>query len=306
MEIIKRKLPVFFIILTLALSIIAIMPAALLAQEEETSEEEFIPEPEPEELSFETTLPKIQAEEGETFNFDFTVIYKAGDEPFGLDENTKTKPFDITVDYPTGWIAAVAKGTTEARTINLESGSTESLKLVAAPRTSQEPGEYNFTVTFKSAIEGDPLEESMEFTAVITATYEISLTTKTGRLSTDITSGKDNHYKLVLANNSSTSVENISLTSTEPEGWQVDFDNKEIDIIEAGEEKEIDVVINPPEKTIAGDYILTFKASSENSNDEIELRVTVETSTIWGIVGIGIIVIVIVGVAIIFTRLGRR
>jgi len=304
-EIIKRKLPVFIVILTLILSIIAIMPAMIFAQEEDATEEE-VPEPEPEELSFETTLPKIQADQGETFSFDFSATYMAGDEPFGLDEDTYTKPFDITVDYPTGWLAAVAKGTTEARTINLESGSAQSLKLIAAETISQEPGEYDFKVTFKSAVEGDSLEESIVLTAVITATYDINLTTKTGILSTDITAGKDNHCKLILTNNSSTSVENITLTSTEPEGWQVDFDSKEIETIEAGEEKEIDVIINPPEKTIAGDYMMTFKASSENSEDEVELRVTVETSTIWGIVGIGIIVIVIVGVAIIFTRLGRR
>jgi len=304
-EIIKRKLPVFIVILTLILSIIAIMPAMIFAQEEDATEEE-VPEPEPEELSFETTLPKIQADQGETFSFDFSATYMAGDEPFGLDEDTYTKPFDITVDYPTGWLAAVAKGTTEARTINLESGSAQSLKLIAAETISKEPGEYDFKVTFKSAVEGDSLEESIVLTAVITATYDINLTTKTGILSTDITAGKDNHYKLKLINNSSTSVENISLTSNEPEGWQVDFDSKEIETIEAGEEKEIDVIINPPEKTIAGDYMMTFKASSENSEDEVELRVTVETSTIWGIVGIGIIVIVIVGVAIIFTRLGRR
>lgn len=306
MEIIKRKLPVFFIVLIITLSIIMMVPAALFAQEEETADEEVIEEPEPEELFFETTLPKIQAEEGETFNFTFSTTYKPGDEPFGLDEDTRTKPFDISVDYPEGWIAAVASGTTEARTINLAGNSKESLKLVAAPRVKQEPGEYNFTVTFKSAVEGDTLEASIDFTAVITANYEIKLTTKTGRLSTDITAGKDNHYKLLLTNNSSTSVENIKLSSTEPEGWQVDFDKKEIESIESGEELEIDVTINPPEKVIAGDYMLTFKASSENSEDEIELRVTVETPTIWGIVGIGIIVIVIVGVAIIFTRLGRR
>jgi uncharacterized membrane protein len=69
---------------------------------------------------------------------------------------------------------------------------------------------------------------------------------------------------------------------------------------------EIDAVINPPEKTIAGDYMLTFNASSENSNSSIDLRATVETPTIWGIVGIGIIVVVIIGVAVIFARLGRR
>ena len=307
METIKRKLPVFFIILFLTLSIILMVPAALFAQEEETTEEEIVePEPEPEELIFDTKLPKLQAKDGETFSFNFDVTYKPGDEPFGIEEGKSEKTFDITVDYPTGWIAAAASGSTEIPAINLKFNSRESLRLVALPLIPQQPGEYDLKVTFNSAVEGDTLEGSIEFTAVITATYEISLTTKTGRLSTEITSGKDNHYKLILENKSSTSVENISLSSTEPEGWQVSFDQDKIESMEAREIIEIDVNINPPEKTIAGDYILTFSASSENSNDGIDLRVTVETPTIWGIVGIGIIVVVIIGVAVIFTRLGRR
>ncbi len=309
MKILKRKFPVFSIIIIIALSIISItliMPGILFAQDEEASEEEAPAEPEPEELLFETTLPKIQAKEGEAFTFNFYVTYMPGDEPFGLDEDTKTKTFDIIVDYPVGWVAAVVSNNQEATAINLKESSKQSLQLIAVPLVKQEPGEYNFKATFKSAAEGDRLEGSIEFTAVITASYDITLTTKTGRLSTELTAGKDNHYKLILTNNSSTSVENITLSSTEPEGWQVIFDKKEIDAIGAGEELEIDVIINPPEKTIAGDYMLTFKASSENCSDEIEVRATVETPTIWGIVGIGIIVIVIVGVAIIFTRLGRR
>ena len=308
LEIIKRKLPVFIIILTLTLSIILMIPSVLFAQDEEaTGEEEVIaPPPVPATIEFETTLPKIQAKDGETFTFDFVAIYDPGSVAVDSEANTTDKTFNITVDYPTGWVAAVASGSTEALSINISPNSRESLKMLAVPLTSQEPGEYNFTVNFKSAEEGDSLEGSIDFTAVITATYEIKLTTKTGRLSTELTAGKDNEYKLIVTNNSSISVENITLSSTEPEGWQVNFDNKTIESIEAGATAEITTVINPPEKTIAGDYMLTFKASSENSNSSIDVRATVETPTIWGIVGIGIIVIVIVGVAIIFTRLGRR
>ncbi len=306
MEILKRKLPVFIIILTLTLSIILMIPSVLFAQEdEEAATEEEVAPPEPPSIEFETTLPKIQAKDGETFTFSFSAIYSPGDTD-DPEERTADKAFDITVEYPDGWIAAVASGSTEALTINLTPNSSESLKLVAVPLVTQQPGEYNLKATFKSAVEGESLEGSIEFTAVITATYEIKLTSKTGNLTTKVTAGKDNHYKLIVTNNSSTSVENITLSSTEPEGWQVKFDKETIDSIEADEKAEIDVTINPPEKTVAGDYMLTFKASSENSESSIEVRTTVETPTIWGIVGIGIIVVVIVGIAIIFTRLGRR
>jgi uncharacterized membrane protein len=300
-ETIKRKIPALLISFILVISISLMIPGVLTAQDEEAEEEI-----QPEELLLETTLPKIQADEGELFTFDFDVTYLMGDDPYGISTDETKKTFDVTVDYPDGWDAAVGSGQTEVRAINLTRYEKESLKLFAAELISQEPGEYIFKANFKSSIEGDPLEGSIEFTAVITASYEIEITTKSGMLSTDITSGKDNHYKLVINNNSSTSLENIKLTSTEPEGWNVSFDTDEIESIEAGENAEVDVTINPHEKTIAGDYMLTFTASNDKASDDVELRVTVETPTIWGIVGIGIIVIVIVGVAIIFTRLGRR
>ena len=98
----------------------------------------------------------------------------------------------------------------------------------------------------------------------------------------------------------------VKITSSEPEGWKIDFDQDEIEVLAAGEEVEIDANIKPAEKTLAGDYMVSFNAKSENAEDNVELRITVETPTIWGIVGIAVIVIVIVAVAIVFTRLGRR
>src|SRR4030042_4011367 len=225
LEILKRKLPVFIIILTLTLSIILMIPSVLFAQTEEEAVSEEAP-PVPESMLLETTVPSMQNKGGEPFTFSFDVVYIPGDNPFGIEEAENEKTFDVSVTYPEGWYAgvALASATSEISAINLKFNTRQTMKLVAGALVEQEPGEYEFTVTFKSATEGDPLEGSITFTAVITGTYEIVLTTKTGRLSTDLTAGKDNSYILVLTNNSSVSVENITLTSTEPEGWQGDFD----------------------------------------------------------------------------------
>ena len=243
MEILKRKLPVFIIILTLTLSIILMIPSVLFAQEEEAVTEEAPPVPES--ILLETTVPSMQNKGGEAFTFSFDLVYEPGDNPFGIAEDENEKTFDVSVAYPEGWYAGVtlASATSEISAINLKFNTRQTMKLVAPPLVEQEPGEYEFTVTFKSAVEGDPLEGSITFTAVITGTYEIVLTTKTGRLSTDISAGKENPYTLVLTNNSSVSVENITLTSTEPEGWQVDFDSKEIESVAAGEGKEIEILL---------------------------------------------------------------
>ncbi len=311
MEIIKKKLPVFFILLVFILSILLVVPGVMFAQEEDTAatEEEVEPEPVPETLTFNIVYPEVQGKGDVPFEFTFEITYEAGDEPFGLEEDVDAKIFDLTVQYPEGWFAATTpqfQKETEILAVKLTSGQMESIRVVALPLVDQEPGEYDIAATVKSSIEDDPLEGIAEYKAIITATYELDVKTKTGMLSTKITSGQDNHYTLTLENLGSDSIENIALSSTEPSGWKISFEPEEIDILESEELIELDVTINPPPKTIAGDYMLSFKTESESSNDDIELRVTVETPTIWGIVGIAIIVIVVIGIAITFSRLGRR
>ncbi len=313
MEILKRKIPVFMVLLVFVLSILVMVPGVLLAAEEdeaaEEEEEEVIPDPIPEALEFDTVYPEIQAELGTAYEFTFKVTYDMGDEPFGLEEDVTDKIFDIIVEYPEGWFAAATPAyqkETEITAVKLKNATEENLRVVAIPLIDMDPGEFDIKVTIKSSIEDDPLEESVSFKAIITSTYKMDLKTKTGRLSTDVTSGKDNHYKLIIKNNGSASIENIDLTSSEPDGWKITFDTDEIEVLEAGEDIDIDVNISPADKAIAGDYIVNFRASSDNAEDDIELRITVETPTIWGIIGIAVIVIVIVGVAFIFARLGRR
>ena len=312
MNILKRKIPVLILILVFIMSVMAMLPGMLLAQEEDEAVEEeevIVPDPEPEVLEFDVTYPEIQAELGSVYEFNFTVIYNMGDEPFGLEEDISEKIFDIIVTYPDTWFAAATpqyQTETEITAVKLKNATAESLRVVAVPLIQLEPGEYPISVTLKSSIEDDTLEGTAEFTAIITSTYGMDLKTKTGRLSTEVTSGQDNHYKLVITNNGSANIEDIKITSTEPSGWKIVFDTEEIEVLEAGEEIEIDANIKPADKTIAGDYMVSFKINSENAEDDVELRITVETPTIWGIVGIALIVIVIIGIAIIFTRLGRR
>ena len=66
-------------------------------------------------------------------------------------------------------------------------------------------------------------------------------------------------------------------------------------------------MITPPQgKTIAGDYMINFKADTGTISQTMDVRVTVLTPTIWGWVGIIIIVVVIAGLAVLFMKLGRR
>jgi len=64
--------------------------------------------------------------------------------------------------------------------------------------------------------------------------------------------------------------------------------------------------IPPSSNAVAGDYQITLSASNTDANESIDVRVTVETSPIWGIVGILLVVATIGGLVLVFRRYGRR
>ena len=61
-----------------------------------------------------------------------------------------------------------------------------------------------------------------------------------------------------------------------------------------------------PDRTIAGDYSLGITANSPEVTKSLDFRVTVSTPTIWGWIGFGIVGLVVLGLAVVFFRLGRR
>jgi len=64
--------------------------------------------------------------------------------------------------------------------------------------------------------------------------------------------------------------------------------------------------ITPAGNAITGDYRITFRARVPQTEDEIEVRATVETSAFWGFVGVAIIVIALAALGMVFRRFGRR
>ncbi|TET50750.1 MAG: hypothetical protein E3J58_03095 [Actinomycetota bacterium] len=294
----KRLLiiPMVFIIFIFLLT----FPAVIFAEEEEESIEEEIVEPEPETFDFDVAYSEVSAfgEVGEAFDFQVSVVF----------DGEGKKYFEIIEEFPPGWSMDINPGTKaiDIALLELKPGAAETLKIKCRPIVDQEPGEYLFKITLKSTVEGDELEGSVEFTGIVKPDGKINLSTLDERLNAEVRPGRDNLFILVLENTGTAPVEDITLNSSgEPEGWQVELGDN-IDILDVGQKLEIEVNIIPPDRTIAGDYTIRFNASSEDGNDNIDLRIMVETPLIWKIVGIGLIAFVIAGIAIIFERLGRR
>jgi uncharacterized membrane protein len=166
-----------------------------------------------------------------------------------------------------------------------------------------EPGEYKIIV---EAVSGE-LRDSIELTAVITARYNLLLAPAGERYDTKAKAGRDNSFSIEAGNLGTAPIDKINLSANKPEGWTVEFTPDKVDSLNALDTQTVDLNIKPPPETIAGDYVITVRASGvQATSRELNIRVTVETPTIWGWVGVAIIVVVIVGLVVIFLRFSRR
>jgi len=66
------------------------------------------------------------------------------------------------------------------------------------------------------------------------------------------------------------------------------------------------VQITPSPKSLAGDYMTNVRASAQGEQATGDFRVQVSTSTMWGIVGAGILGIALLIMVGAVARFGRR
>ena len=143
-------------------------------------------------------------------------------------------------------------------------------------------------------------------TVSITGTYILTLSTPSGRLSFDAVANKESIVSLTVSNQGNVDLKNVNLTSSAPSGWTVAFSESTIDLLEAGASRELTATVTPSEDAMSGDYALTLTAKNTEVSDTAEFRVTVETETIWGIVGVALILLAAAGLWFVFRKYGRR
>jgi uncharacterized repeat protein (TIGR01451 family) len=266
-------------------------PPAVLAQEEPPPEE-------PEAISIDVTYPKQERIAGSNFEFLVELRYTGSEE---------ARYFDLRVTTPERWSAYITPQFEKENRIPglmLEPRVITKVNVVVTPPGFPLPelGEYKITLEAIS----DDIKNTFELTAVITAEYDLAVVPVTQRLNTTVTAGKDNFYTIEIQNLGTAPLDNITFSSVKPSGWAIEFSPDKIASLSAIDFQTVDVNIKPPTDTIAGDYQITLRASSEQASEDIKVRVTVETPTIWGWVGVGIIVIVIAGLTFLFILFSRR
>jgi uncharacterized membrane protein len=243
-----------------------------------------------------------------TFTFDVDLLYSGGKEPL---------TFELSAEGPPGWLVSIQQSyqQVELSAIRLDPTTTypETIKVLAsAPYwLLPEPGDY--TITLRAA--AGEIKGSVDLIARVTARYDFSVNTETGMLNIKATAGKESHLTVIITNLGTAPLNQITFSSVKPkaiagEAWSITFNPDKIEDLKPGDERQVEAVIEPPPKTIAGDYMTTLEFNSDPQTSieppALDIRVTVGTSTKWGWIGAGIVIAVIVGLLVGFRQLGRR
>jgi len=242
----------------------------------------------------EVQYPALSGPDTATFSFRGTLYNNSGRERF----------YSLGAAAPDGWQVSFkpAYQSNQITSLSLEPGKSQDLDITVKPPSGVKAGKY--TITAAAAYGSEIAKVDLE--VEISGTYRMDLSTPSGRLNLDTTAGKKGALTLELTNTGSADLRSVNLSASAPPGWAVTFEPEKIELIKSGEKQQVTAFITPDGKAIAGDYVVSISASAPETSDSADIRVTVHTSTLWGIVGVAIIAGVIYWVVTTFNKYGRR
>ncbi len=246
------------------------------------------------ESNFTSEYPQQQGASGTSFSFDTTLVNNRG----------TNQSYSLSAEVPEGWQASFTpSGETNAvASLSVDAGSTQGVTVAITTPADIEKGDYEIPVTAVSS--DDTLKTTL--TVSITGTYSVALSTPDERLSMDAYASKESAVTLSITNTGNVDLTNLNLTSSAPTDWEVRFSESTIDTLEAGATKEVTAYVKPGENAITGDYVTSMTISNDQTSSHADFRVSVKTSTTWGVAAIAIIAVIVLGLAFIFKKYGRR
>jgi uncharacterized membrane protein len=249
----------------------------------------------PAKLKLSTNFPALRGTATTSFKYTVSVANDSGRDATINFTATAPKFFEATFTE--------AYGTQQITSIPIGAGKSKDIDMsVTMPRDTA-AGSYKLVMHAKS----DAASADLPLAVTIFGQPRLSLSGEGGRLSGEAYAGKASPFTLVVRNDGSAAARGVALSATAPEGWQTTFDPKELPILAAGKSRSVQVTLIPSVRAIAGDYQTTIRADTADGHSQsADFRITVLTSTVWGMVGIGIIALALLVVVFAVARYGRR
>jgi uncharacterized membrane protein len=248
----------------------------------------------PAKLSLQPQLPALRGSTKSSFDYTLSIKNDSGKKLLVSLAAQAPPNFDISFTE--------AYGTQELSSIPVDAGKSKDVKLKVKPPEGADAGEYAIAAKVAAGDAAAATDLKLE----LTGTPELSLSGREGLVSARATAGRETSIPVVVSNNGTAPAENVKMSGSAPGGWKITFQPETIARIAPNEKQEVQALLTPPAKAIAGDYVTSLKAAASGDTGSANFRVTVSTSTMWGVVGAGIIgaaLLIMVGAV---SRFGRR
>ena len=248
----------------------------------------------PAKLSVTPQLPQLRGNVKSSFDYQLSIKNDSG----------KKLTISLSAQAPQNFDTVFTEqyGSQELNAVPVDAGQTKDVKLkVTSPNTAP-AGDYKVT----ARVSAEDASATADLGLTITGQPKLEISGREGLVSTRASAGKDTTVPIVVTNNGTAPADDIQLSGSAPSGWKITFDPKTIERIAPSDNKEVQALITPTEKAIAGDYVTTMRASARGESASSTFRVTVTTSTMWGIAGVGIIGVALLVMVGAVARFGRR
>ena len=248
----------------------------------------------PAKLTLTPQLPELRGNSRSAFEFQLTIKNDSG----------KKLTASLSAQTPQNFDASFTEGygSQELNAVPIDPGQTKNVKLKVTPPNTAAAGSYKV----EARVAAEDASATADLTMDITGQPRLDISGREGLVSTQASAGKETSVPVVITNNGTAPAENVELSGSAPSGWKITFDPKTVDRIAPNANKEVQALITPTDKAIAGDYVTAIRASARGESASTNFRVTVTTSTLWGIAGVGIIGVALLVMVGAVARFGRR
>jgi uncharacterized membrane protein len=248
----------------------------------------------PAKLTLDTPLPAIKGGVRSSFDYSFTVKNDSGKD-LSISVDAKTPQyFDPT--FTEGY------GSQQISTLPIKAGHSKDIKLNVRPPSNAKPGTYPIDVT----VVAEGVHAATTLQLQIVGQPQLRLSGRDGLMSSYAEAGKTTSLPILVSNEGGADADDIALSATAPSGWRIEFDPKTIPHLAPGQQLEVQAQLTPSARSLAGDYMASMSADSGGQNAAGDFRITVSTSSQWGIIGVLIVAVAVLILVGAVARFGRR
>jgi len=210
--------------------------------------------------------------------------------------------YSLHSNAPRGWKVIFKPNYKQATAVEVGPNETANVSIQIEPPYNIKAGTYKIPVRASNR----STSADMVLEVVISGSYEMELSTPTGRLSSSLTAGRKKDIEVVVKNTGSSVLENVRFSASKPKNWTVEFDPDTIPAIQPGETASALATIQSADKAIPGDYVAKITAKTPDTQANASFRITVKTPLLWGWLGILIILATLGVIFYLFRKYGRR